>query len=131
MLTAEWKVAHMVPPEDLKSEAYQLWWRGRGIDVWAMLCSSITGDLETIKDLVARDPNLIDCASLNTSNPFGLRFVKTIGLLSISYLDTVPIRPSKRATRSSQLPVIASRSRVLRLKGARCMQRLVEGTTKS
>ena len=61
MLTPEWKVAHMVQPEELKSQAYQLWWRGRGVDVWAMLCASITGDLETIKSLVARHPNLIDC----------------------------------------------------------------------
>src|SRR5215831_7238217 len=61
MPDTNWKVARMVQPEDLKSDAYQLWWRGRGIDVWAMLCASITGDLETIKKLVARDPSLIDC----------------------------------------------------------------------
>src|SRR6185369_14036123 len=61
MFTPQWKVAHMVQPEDLRSDAYQLWWRGRGVDVWAMLCACITGDLETIKSLVARDPNLIDC----------------------------------------------------------------------
>src|SRR6266566_4273951 len=55
------KIAGMVQPESLKSADYQPWSRGRGVDVWAMLCASITGDLETIKDLVARDPNLVEC----------------------------------------------------------------------
>ena len=51
----------MTQPESLRSEEYQAWWRGRGVDVWAMLCASITGDLETIRALVARDPNLVEC----------------------------------------------------------------------
>jgi ankyrin repeat protein len=55
------KVARMVPPESLRIEEYQHWSRGRGVDVWAMLCASIVGDLNAIKDLVARDPGLIDC----------------------------------------------------------------------
>jgi hypothetical protein len=55
------KIARMVQPESLKSEEFQPWSRGRGVDVWAMLCASITGDLETIKNLVARDPNLVEC----------------------------------------------------------------------
>jgi ankyrin repeat protein len=55
------KVARMIQPESLRSEEYQPWSRGRGVDVWAMLCASITGDLDTIKNLVARDPNLIEC----------------------------------------------------------------------
>ncbi len=55
------KIARMVQPESLKSEDYQPWSRGRGTDVWAMICASIAGDLETIKTLVARDPNLINC----------------------------------------------------------------------
>ena len=55
------KVARMVQPESLKSEDYQIWSRGRGVDVWAMICAAITGDLSTIKELVARDPNLINC----------------------------------------------------------------------
>jgi uncharacterized protein len=54
-------IARMVKPESLKSEDYQPWSRGRGIDVWAMICASISGDIETIKTLVARDPNLINC----------------------------------------------------------------------
>ena len=39
----------MVQPESLKSDQYQPWSRGRGVDVWAMLRASITGDLATIK----------------------------------------------------------------------------------
>ena len=55
------KVARMVQPAPLKSEAYQPWSRGRGVDVWAMLTASITGDLETIRTLVAGDPKLVAC----------------------------------------------------------------------
>jgi len=51
----------MLHPESLKSEQFQPWSRGRGVDVWAMICAAITGDLETIKNLVARDGNLVDC----------------------------------------------------------------------
>ncbi len=55
------KIARMVQPESLKRDEYQPWSRGRGVDVWAMLCACIAGDLETIRSLVARDPGLVDC----------------------------------------------------------------------
>jgi len=55
------KIARMVQPESLKSEEFQPWSRGRGVDVWAMICAAITGDLDTIKTLVARDPRLVEC----------------------------------------------------------------------
>src|SRR5438093_1359887 len=51
----------MIQPESLRSEEYQIWWRGRGVDVWAMLCAAMKGDLETIRSLVARDPGLVEC----------------------------------------------------------------------
>src|SRR5688500_12711748 len=51
----------MIQPESLASEEYQPWSRGRGVDVWAMLCASILGDLGTIRTLLTRDPGLIDC----------------------------------------------------------------------
>src|SRR5215831_1405445 len=55
------KVAQMIQPESLRSGEYQPWSRGRGVDVWAILCASITGDLATIKSLVAADGNLVEC----------------------------------------------------------------------
>jgi ankyrin repeat protein len=55
------KIARMVQPESLKSEDYQQWSRGRGVDVWAMLCAAIAGDLATIETLVDRDPGLLNC----------------------------------------------------------------------
>ncbi len=55
------KVARMIQPESLRSDEYQPWSRGRGVDVWTMLCACITGDMPTIKDLVARDPKLVEC----------------------------------------------------------------------
>lgn len=51
----------MIQPESLKSDEYQPWSRGRGTDVWAMLRAAADGDLETIKALVARDHNLLEC----------------------------------------------------------------------
>jgi hypothetical protein len=50
------KVARMVQPESLKSETYQPWSRGRGVDVWSMVCPAITGELETIKRLMPGTP---------------------------------------------------------------------------
>src|SRR5436309_14674865 len=56
-----WKVAHMVQPDSLRSEDYQPWSRGRGVDVWAMICASITGDLETVTKRIGQDPQLVGC----------------------------------------------------------------------
>ena len=35
------KVARMIQPESLKSEKYQPWSHGRGVDVRAMLCAAL------------------------------------------------------------------------------------------
>jgi ankyrin repeat protein len=51
----------MLAPEPLRGEQYHPWARGRGVDVWAMLCASIAGDLDRIRDLVQRDPGLVHC----------------------------------------------------------------------
>src|SRR5690349_3552161 len=55
------KIARMVQPQSLKREEFQPWSRGRGVDVWSMICAAITGDLETVKRLVAQDPKLVHC----------------------------------------------------------------------
>ncbi|HEY6899584.1 MAG TPA: ankyrin repeat domain-containing protein, partial [Puia sp.] len=52
----------MTQPIALNTEAYRPWSRGRGVDVWAMIVAASTGDLDTIKKLVARDPGLIHCS---------------------------------------------------------------------
>jgi ankyrin repeat protein len=56
-----WKLEHMVQPPALRSEEYQLWSRGRGVDVWAMLRASIAGDLVTVKRLLDDDSGLVNC----------------------------------------------------------------------
>jgi ankyrin repeat protein len=61
MPNAKSKVARMVQPVSLKSTEYQPWSRGRGLDVWEMLCASITGDVELIKNLITADLNLVEC----------------------------------------------------------------------
>ena len=49
----------MIQPEALKQQKPWLWSPGIGTDVWAMFCACITGDLETVKQLVAKDPSLV------------------------------------------------------------------------
>jgi ankyrin repeat protein len=55
------RLARMQQPADLRSEEYQHWWRGRGVDVWAMLCAVIRGDLAAVRELASRDPGLVEC----------------------------------------------------------------------
>ena len=52
----------MFQPAELKSEAYLPWSQGRGVDVWAMIVASLTGDLAAMKTLVARDRRLLHCS---------------------------------------------------------------------
>ena len=48
-------------PPELRTEAYQPWSRGRGVDVWAMLMAAASGDLAGVKALEARDAGLVNC----------------------------------------------------------------------
>src|SRR5215467_5653598 len=52
-------VRRMIRPEALKLEKPWLWSPGIGTDVWEMFCAAMTGDLETVKALVAKDPSLV------------------------------------------------------------------------
>jgi ankyrin repeat protein len=51
----------MFQPADLLSEDYLPWSGGRGVDVWAMIVASLTGDVDAVRALVERDPALLDC----------------------------------------------------------------------
>ncbi len=55
------KVQRMIQPEALKKNEPLTWSSGMGVDVWEMFCAAITGDLETIKRLVEKDPSLVRC----------------------------------------------------------------------
>src|SRR5260221_6554720 len=55
------KLARMKQPVALQSNEILLWGNGRGTDVWAMISAAITGDLKTIKELTAKDANLLNC----------------------------------------------------------------------
>ncbi|HTE27280.1 ankyrin repeat domain-containing protein [Flavitalea sp.] len=61
MLTSKQKIAGMFKPSSLKTDDYLPWSRGRGSDVWKMICAAITGDLSLIKKMVASDPALATC----------------------------------------------------------------------
>lgn len=56
------KIAGMKQPALLQSKEFVSWSNGKGTDVWAMICASITGDLETITALVAKEPGLVNCS---------------------------------------------------------------------
>ena len=47
-----------VQPAELKSEQKLTWSAGRGVDVWALMRASASGDLESVRALIARDPSL-------------------------------------------------------------------------
>ncbi|HVU98623.1 MAG TPA: ankyrin repeat domain-containing protein [Puia sp.] len=53
--------AGMREPPVLQTEAYLPWSRGRGVDVWAMFVAAMSGDLEQVRLLEARDPALLRC----------------------------------------------------------------------
>jgi len=55
------KVRRMIQPEALKKKEPLTWSPGKGTDVWEMFCACITGDLETVKRLVDKDPALARC----------------------------------------------------------------------
>jgi len=52
------KVARLIQPDALKQHKPWEWSPGIGTDVWAMFCACISGDLETVKALVQKDPSL-------------------------------------------------------------------------
>src|SRR5687768_7153240 len=51
-------IARMLQPAELKSDEPLTWSSGRGTDVWAMFQACATGDLETVRSLIAKDPSL-------------------------------------------------------------------------
>ncbi|MGC4035533.1 MAG: ankyrin repeat domain-containing protein [Chitinophagaceae bacterium] len=59
---AQLPIPGMKQPIVLQTDAYAPWNGGRGTDIWAMICACITGDLNTIKALVAKDPQLVHCS---------------------------------------------------------------------
>ncbi len=50
--------SRMLQPADLKSDQKLLWSPGRGTDVWALIQACASGDLETVRGLVAKEPSL-------------------------------------------------------------------------
>jgi len=48
----------MLQPAELKSDQKLTWSPGRGTDVWALMQACASGDLDTVRDLIARDPSL-------------------------------------------------------------------------
>jgi ankyrin repeat protein len=53
------KIQRMIQPEALKKNEPLLWATGTGTDVWNLFCSCITGDLEAVKRLLAKDQSLV------------------------------------------------------------------------
>ena len=45
-------------PAELKSDQKLMWSPGRGSDVWALFQACASGDLDTVRSLIATDPSL-------------------------------------------------------------------------
>ncbi|HLJ97520.1 MAG TPA: ankyrin repeat domain-containing protein [Gemmataceae bacterium] len=50
----------MIQPEALKKTEPLMWATGIGTDVWELFRACIAGNLETVKQLLAKDPSLVD-----------------------------------------------------------------------
>jgi ankyrin repeat protein len=55
------EIPRMIRPEALTTTEPLKWSRGRGTDVWDLFCACISGDLATVKKLLAQDPSLARC----------------------------------------------------------------------
>src|SRR5437016_1026385 len=55
------KIQRLIRPEALQKNEPLFWSPGRGADVWEMFCAAISGDLESIKRLLEKDPSLARC----------------------------------------------------------------------
>jgi ankyrin repeat protein len=51
----------MTQPEALKKNEPLTWSPGIGTDVWNLFCACISGDIEAVRALVAKDPALVRC----------------------------------------------------------------------
>jgi ankyrin repeat protein len=51
----------MHQPDLLTKHEPLLWSTGTGVDVWAMFCAAIDGDLATVQRLLSKDPSLARC----------------------------------------------------------------------
>jgi len=52
----------MIQPRELQKDEPLLWSTGRGTDVWEMFRASESGDLNTVKRLLLKDPSLVRAA---------------------------------------------------------------------
>jgi ankyrin repeat protein len=55
------RIKRMNRPAELKGNKRLMWSPGTGSDVWTLFCACITGDLETVKQLLDKDPSLVRC----------------------------------------------------------------------
>jgi len=53
------RISRLIVPDALKKNEPQKWSPGIGTDIWSLFCASMTGDLQTIKLLVDKDPALV------------------------------------------------------------------------
>ncbi len=53
----------MQQPDFLQTDKHLNWSWGRGNDVWAMFAAAASGDVDTLRELVAREPSLLRCES--------------------------------------------------------------------
>lgn len=113
------KVQRMIQPEALKKKEPLMWSPGMGTDVWELFCACITGDLETIKRLLHKDPALARCNyAYRTPIYFAVRENQ---LEAAAYLLEQGADPLSLAVNDSLLDIARDR-------GFTAMQKLLETT---
>lgn len=56
------KLSRMKQPSVLQNDKYAPWSGAKGTDVWAIIIACISGDLEKVKKLITKDPDLVHCS---------------------------------------------------------------------
>jgi ankyrin repeat protein len=51
----------MTQPDALKTDQPLTWSTGTGTEVWAMFCACVSGDFETVRKLVEKNPAIVRC----------------------------------------------------------------------
>ncbi len=88
------KVERMIRPLALKTIEFSLFGKGAGTDIWEMLCAALKGDLQTIQQLVEKNPDLVEC-QYNYTQP--IHFAVREGHVDVvSYLLERGANPSYR-----------------------------------
>lgn len=101
------RLATMKQPAELASETPLLWSVGRGIDVWQMFTAAANGDVDALKALLDKDPNLI--RSHYHYRPAMLFAVQANQVEGVKFLLSHGVNPVSSGTNDTLLTIATDR----------------------